>query len=242
MRKFIAAAAIVAGAAITAACTAGHAEGAGPDVSRSYQVGNFDRIEVAGPYDVTVRTGANPSASARGPEKMIEHMVVEVKDGRLMIHSRDTRGFNFHWGRSGNVEVTVTVPQLAGAEIAGSGDIRVDHVRGDHFAGEVGGSGSLTLGAVEVKSLKLAIGGSGDIKAGTGSSRMAEYEIEGSGDIDAGGLTARAAKVSIAGSGSTRAHATETANVSIMGSGDVDISGGARCSIDKSGSGDVRCS
>jgi hypothetical protein len=234
---------IVLAAVASAGCGRSHAENGGPTVSRDYQVGNFDRIEVAGPYNVQVHTGAAASASARGPEKMIERLVVEVKDGKLLIHSQENRGFNFHWGsHRGNVELSVTVPQLSGAAIAGSGDIAVDNVSGDQFAGEVGGSGSISLGAVEVKSIKLSIGGSGGIKAGAGSSQMAEYEIAGSGDIDAGGLAVRQAKVSIAGSGNARANASGTAEVNVMGSGDVEISGGAKCQVNKAGSGDVRCS
>lgn len=242
MRPFIAAA-VIAAAAATAACGNAAQESAGPTVSRNYQVGNFDRIEVAGPYNVQVRTGSAPSASARGSEKMIERMIVEVKDGKLQIHPRENGGFNFHWGSgNGHVDLVVTVPQLAGASIAGSGDISVDHARGDEFEGEVGGSGTITLGTVEVKSLKLSIGGSGDIKASSGTAESLDYSIAGSGGIDTGGLTAQDAKVSIAGSGSAKARATGTAQVSVMGSGDVDISGGAKCQVDKAGSGDVRCS
>jgi len=242
MRILLAAAAIAAVAA-TGACSQGRAENPGPTVSRDYQVGSFDRIEVSGPYEVEVRTGAAPSASARGPEKMIERLVVEVRDGKLQIRSKEDKGFNFHWGSNrGHVELTVTVPQLSGAAISGSGDIAVDHVRGDQFEGAVGGSGSLSLGDVEVKSIKLSIGGSGDIKAGSGSAQSADYAIAGSGEIDAAGLTAQNAKVSIAGSGDARARAIGTADVSIMGSGDVEVSGGAKCKVDKAGSGDVRCS
>lgn len=242
MRKSIAAVLVTAAAIATAGC--GH-DGAssGPTTSRNFQVGSFDKIEVAGPYTVQVRTGAGPSASARGPQEMVEHVVVEVKDGTLEIHPRDNHGFSFHWGnRDGHVEVAVTVPALSAAAVAGSGDVAVDHVRGDAFDGDVAGSGSVTLGSVEVKELKLSIGGSGDIKAAAGTAQSAEYEISGSGGIDAGGLTAEKAKVSIAGSGSAKARATGSAEVSIAGSGDVDISGGAKCKIDKVGSGDVRCS
>ena len=38
---------------------------AGPNVSASIQVGGFDQLEVAGPYDVEVRTGGAPSVSAQ---------------------------------------------------------------------------------------------------------------------------------------------------------------------------------
>ena len=238
MRKSLAA---VAAASVLAGCQVHAKEGA--TVSRNYQVGNFRQVEVAGPYDVEVRTGGNPGVSARGSEKLLERTVVEVRGDRLIIHPENNHGFfHFGWGNHGKASFTVTVPQLAGASIAGSGDIRVDRVTGPRFEGEVAGSGGLSVTRMEVQSLKLSIAGSGGIKAGAGKAQSAEYEIAGSGDVEAGAIQTQQLKVSIAGSGGVRAHSSGTANVSIMGSGDVDVAGGARCSVSKQGSGDVRCS
>jgi len=241
MRKSIAAA-IVAATAATTACQA-HDGGPGPTVSRNYQVGNFQQIEVAGPYDVTVRTGGNPGVSAQGSQKLLDKTIVTVQGDKLVIHPQEHHGFSlFHFGTRGNAKFVVTVPQLAGATIAGSGDIHVDHARGASFEGTVAGSGGLDVADVQVQSLKLSIGGSGSAKAVAGKAMSSDYSIGGSGDIDAGGVQAQQAKVSIAGSGSIKANATGTADVSIMGSGDVDVSGGAKCTISKAGSGDVHCS
>jgi hypothetical protein len=240
MRKSIAAA-VIAASAVTSACHA-EASGSGATISRNYQVGNFQTIEVAGPYDVEVRTGGNPSVSGQGSEKLLERTVVEVRGDRLVIRPEEHGWFNFGWGSHGKANFTVTVPQLSGAKIAGSGDIRVDHVKGNSFEGEVAGSGGLNVATMDVQSLKLSIAGSGGVKAGTGRAQSAEYEIAGSGDVDAGAIQAQQAKVSIAGSGGVRAHASGTADVDIMGSGDVDVSGGAKCSVTKAGSGNVRCS
>jgi hypothetical protein len=185
MRKAIAAAVIAASAA-TSACGRAHSEDGGPTVSRSYQVGSFDQIEVAGPYNVQVRTGANPSVSAQGSQKMIEHLVVEVRDGKLKIHPERQKGwFHTGWNFHGKVDLTVTVPQLRGASIAGSGDIKVDQVKGDSFEGEIAGSGGLDVGALDVQTLKLAIAGSGGTKVASGRAQNAKFEIAGSGDIDA---------------------------------------------------------
>ena len=242
MRKSIAAA-VIAASAVTAACGRSNAEDGGPTVSRSYQVGSFDQIEVAGPYNVEVRTGSNPSVTARGSEKLIEHMVVEVRGGTLEIHSERKKGwFKTGWNFRGKVDLVVTVPQLRGATIAGSGGIKVDQVRGDTFEGTVAGSGGLDLGALDVQRLKLAIAGSGAVKAASGKAQNASFDIAGSGDIDAKGLQAQDADVSIAGSGNVAANATGSADVSIMGSGDVNITGGAKCKISKAGSGNVHCS
>ena len=239
MRKLIAAAVVCASAS---ACGQGHAEDGGATTSRNYQVGNFQQIEVAGPYNVEVRTGTNPSVSGRGSEKLLERTVVEVRGDKLVIHPEEHHSWFGGWSTRGNANFTVTVPQLRGAAIAGSGDIKVDRVQGPSFEGAVAGSGSLSIASMDVQSLKLDIGGSGGVKAGSGKAQTAEYSIGGSGDVDAGAVAAQKLKVSIAGSGGVRAHSSGTADVSIMGSGDVEIAGGAKCSVSKMGSGSVRCS
>lgn len=232
---------IAAAAISVAACGEARSENGGPVVDRDYQVGSFDRIELAGAYDANVTTGGSPSVHARGNQKAIEDLEVEVKDGVLTIKPK--KKMNWGWGsRHGKVALTVTVPSLRGAELAGSGDIRINRVIGDSFAGAIAGSGNLKVDQVEVGSLKLAIAGSGNASAGTGRAKTAEYDIAGSGGIDAKGVAVETASVSIAGSGDVGAQASNTASVSIMGSGDVDLTGGAKCTVSKAGSGNARCS
>ena len=241
MRKSLAA--VIAASAAVSGCHAHEDEGGGAAVSRNFQVGNFQQIEVAGPYDVEVRTGGNPSVSAQGPERLLERTDVAVEGDKLVIRTQHHGGW-FHFGFSshGNVHFVVTVPQLSGADLTGSGDIKVDKVQGQSFDGSVTGSGDLNLTNVEVQALKLSITGSGDVKAGAGKAQSAEYGITGSGNLDAGAIDSPVIKASIAGSGDLRAHGSGTANIDIMGSGDAYISGGAKCSVSKMGSGEAHCS
>lgn len=232
----------VLAAAALAGCHAHGEEGGGATVSRNYNVGDFQQIEVAGPYDVEVRTGSKVSVAAQGSEKLLERTEVKVEDGKLVIRP-EHRGGWFHWGWSthGDAHFIVTVPQLTGAEIAGSGDIRVDKVAGQDFTGTVAGSGSIDLASLAVQQLKLSIAGSGDMKA-AGTAQSAKYDIAGSGDIDAANVQTQALEATIAGSGGIKAHASGNANISIMGSGDVDVTGGAKCNVSKAGSGNAHCS
>lgn len=242
MRTAIAAG-ILAVAVSVAGCARDRAETAGPEVERNYQVGGFDKIELAGAYEATVRTGAAPSVHAKGGENVLERLVVEVEDGTLKVYPKRRNGLHWGgWGKGGKIELAITVPALRAAELAGSGGLRIDRVTGDSFEGGVAGSGNINVERVEVGRLKLGIAGSGNANAGSGTARTVEYEIAGSGGINAGGISAEDAEVSIAGSGDVVAHATRTATVEIAGSGDVEVRGGAKCSVSKAGSGDVRCS
>ena len=52
---------------LASACHVGgnaEARDAGPAANRTYQVGAFDRIAVAGPYEVSVATGGEPGRAA----------------------------------------------------------------------------------------------------------------------------------------------------------------------------------
>ena len=90
MRKSIAAAVIAASAA-TSACGHSREEDGGPAAARNFPVGAFTEIEAAGPYDVTVTTGSAPSVSAKGPQKVLDHMVVEVAGGKLRPFGRHVK-------------------------------------------------------------------------------------------------------------------------------------------------------
>lgn len=243
MRKSIAAA-VLAASATTSACARAHAdEDGGATISHRYPVGNFQQIEVAGPYDVDVRTGGSPGVVATGSEKLLQRTIVEVKGDTLVIRPEQQKGwFQTGWSSRGKANFTVTVPNLKGAAIAGSGDVKVDRVQGERFEGNIAGSGGIEVGAIEVQALKLSIAGSGGVRARSGKAQTADYDVAGSGDVDAGAIQTQQAKVSIAGSGNVKARAAGNADVSIMGSGDVEIVGGAKCSVSKAGSGSVRCS
>ena len=242
MRKPLAIALVAAAALAASACTHERTEDAGPMGAKDFAVGNFTRLTVAGPYEVTVRTGGQPSVSAKGPQNVLDRMVVEVDGDELEIRPEKKNGWSgVRWRGSDKVTLEITVPMINEATIAGSGGVRIDKLSGNKFEGTVAGSGDLDLGAVDVGELEVSLAGSGSLRA-AGKARTAEYSIAGSGDIEAAGLTSEMLRVSIAGAGSVRANATKAGSVTIMGSGDVTVTGGAKCDVKKMGSGDVNCS
>ena len=238
MRKFIALAVLAGTAFASAACAAKAEVDPGPMSARDYAVGDFKRIESAGAFDVTVRTGAAASVRAEGPQNILDRLEVKVEGDQLVIRTKGGRSFNF--GRSKPVKVAVTVPELRGATIAGSGNLSVDRVAADDFKATIAGSGNLSLPQVRARSLELEIAGSGSGSI-AGQTEEARYSIAGSGEVDASKLQSRDVRLTIAGSGSINAHANGTVRGEIMGSGDARISGGAKCSVDKMGSGSIVC-
>ena len=207
---------------------------------RDFQVGAFDRVELAGSQNVIVKVGGAPSAYAEGDTGLLERLEVKVENGVLRIGQKKGK-WSFGWSKDhAPITVHVSAPSLKGAEVAGSGDMKIDTVQGDEFAASIAGSGELEVASLRAKSTSFSIAGSGGVSA-AGAAETTDISIAGSGDVRVGGLEVKRAKVSIAGSGNVEARAMETADISIMGSGDAVIAGTAKCNVSKMGSGDARC-
>jgi hypothetical protein len=211
--------------------------GSGSGSQRTYQVADFSGVELAGSDDVDVRVGTGFSVRAEGDSSELDNLKIEKNGDTLSI---GRRGHNFQWGNHKSVKVYVTMPRIAAASLAGSGDMTIDHVEGDMFKGNGAGSGTLTLGSVAVQNASFSLAGSGSVTV-SGTTNSLKADIAGSGDIDGGSLKASSADISIAGSGSVTAQVNGQAKISIMGSGDVDLGPNAHCTTSKMGSGTVRC-
>ena len=224
-----------------AACSASAREGsadAGPSASRSFAVSDFTGVDLRGSDDVEVKIASSFSVRAEGPQKVLDRLEIE-RDGDTLRIGRKSDGM-WHWGNDRGARIFVTMPRIASAKLAGSGDMTIGRVEGQSFSASTTGSGNIRIATLTVPSVSLSVAGSGDIDA-SGQGDKVDINIAGSGEVQARGLKARSASVSIAGSGAAVADVAGPATVSIMGSGDVDLGPGATCRTTKMGSGDVRC-
>jgi hypothetical protein len=226
--------------ALALAACGGAALAQGASVERSYRVGSFDSVGVAGASLVVVHVGGPLSVVARGPAETLDRMEVVVEHGSLQIRPRREFRNHFDWSRLRPATYRVTVPRLVGASLAGSGDMRVDRAEGNRFDASVAGSGDLDIAGLQVGRAAFSMAGSGNLTA-HGRAARADLSVAGSGNVNARGVTARTAAVSIAGSGTAELTAEDTVDVSIVGSGDADIAGGAHCTVTRIGSGHARC-
>ena len=226
-------------AAIAPAVAAEEIVGQQQGAATVYRVDGFDSVGLATAASVEVRVGPTWSVQAYGPPEALAALRVG-RDGRaLRLRPRDG------WRKSQRdldrkVRVVITLPQLAGASVAGSGNMVVDRVAGSQVRGAVSGSGSLAFGTLAAEEFTAAIAGSGRIVA-AGSARRLTVRNSGSGDFRAPGLRSTGATISVAGSGSVRTIVQGPATVSLAGSGAVDLGRDAQCSVKRAGSGRVTC-
>lgn len=205
--------------------------------TRSFQVADFTGVSLRGADDVEVRTGNNFAVTAEGDSALLDRLEIRKDGDTLRVGRKDG---DWKWGGGKGAKVTVTMPRLVSADVAGSGNMTVDRAEGD-FDGSIAGSGNLSIAQLRGGKADLSVAGSGDLKVAAGEASEIDLSIAGSGDIDAPGMRAARGDLSIAGSGNIRAQITGEADISIVGSGNVDLTGGAKCSVSKMGSGEARC-
>ncbi len=183
---------------------------------KTIETEEFTSIGLGLPVTVHVMKGAH-KVEVEGPADAIDKMVIETKKGSLNIE-RDEKLRS--WKGSG-VIVYVTMPNISGLAIGGSGSIIVK----DEFN--------------EMGDLGLSIGGSGDIEI-AGKAKNVKVSIAGSGDVKATGLSGNKCDVSIAGSGDAKVGEMKALEVSIAGSGDVGYKGEPKVTKSVVGSGNVK--
>lgn len=219
--------------AFAAAAPAGAAE-------RRYSVTDFDRVQVDGPYRVTLKTGLASHARAEGSQQALDHLSVEVQGGILRVRRNRSAWGGYPGEGAGPVTVELTTRDLRTAAVVGSGSLEVDKVRGLRVDLSVSGNGRLSVGAVESDNLLVGLLGGGRI-ALAGRTKQLRATVQGSGDLAASGLRADDAQITSDTAGNVAVAVARTAKVTATGPGDVEIIGSPTCNLEAKGSGQILC-
>lgn len=204
-------------------------------------VGNFDFIAMNISGKVYVTQGNKNEVIIEAEEDDLENIRTEVRSGRLSISTRDRGGW-FSWGDGldGKVNIYITVKDLRGVSVSGSGDvISRGVIKGEDFETSISGSGDIEI-ELDVRRVESKITGSGNIEL-KGSAQRARLGISGSGKYFAEELKVDDYEVSISGSGRASINTNGELDVRISGSGSVYYSGNpSGVNTNVSGSGRVR--
>lgn len=215
-------------------CSAQRVKGSGNVISESRQLPEFREIRLEGQGKVALTQGNQSSLEVTTDDNILPFIETEVKNGKLVI-SRE-KGKNL---RPTKLNFTITVKDLEGISIAGSGDVSCNNkLVSDDFYAKISGSGDITL-SVDTAHLESDISGSGSIYL-SGSANSYDATITGSGDVDAFDLRARESSVVITGSGNCRVSIADKLRAKITGSGDVLYKGHPQVNKTITGSGSVK--
>ncbi len=193
-------------AGLAALCIAGVADAKDKDrVTQNYDLTGFDRIEIAGVYDLDVRVGPDFSIELSGEREEMERVEASVENGVLYLEKskRKKMGFGFK-DRDETIDATITLPSLTALEISGVVDGRITGIDADEFSLDLSGVGDITL---------------------DGECGSLDADVSGVGDLDARALECASVEVDVSGVGDASVFASEEVDAEVSGMGDIDVYG-----------------
>ena len=192
----------------------GKINGEGPLIKKELKVDDFNKLGLAVGGRIYLSKGNTQKVEVEGQENIINNIETDVDNGKWSIEFdqkvRDYKQLTFY----------ITVPEITGLSIAGSGKITTN----DTFD--------------KTSKMDMSIAGAGTIEF-NGSTSELKVSIAGSGTVKAEDLKAENCKVSIAGSGDSYVHVDGQLKVSIAGSGDVRYKGSPSVKSSIAGSGNI---
>ncbi len=196
----------------------------------------FSRVSFGIPGNLQISIGKEFSVVLEGDRDDIEEVSTRLSDDKLVIRYKNLRFLT-----NDEVNVYITVPELNGLDLSGSGKAEViDPVRSESLDLLVSGSGRLITSEVNVQNLGCKISGSGNITIGGGKVSDAEVFISGSGSMNGDAVNVESMEVNVSGSGNCSCFVTGSLEANVSGSGNVYYTGNPDVEVKISGSGHVR--
>jgi hypothetical protein len=207
---------------------------------RRFTVTGFERVQVEGPFAVTLAVGKAPGAVATGSTAALDRLSITVEGRTLRIRPNRSA-----WGAppapgEGGVAIALSTHELSAAIVNGSASLQIDRAKAMRFDLSLSGSGRIALNEVQVDRLNLQLLGAGGIAVG-GSAKQLRATVTGQGNLDGAKLVADDADLTADTSGAISFAARRSAKVAASGAGDVTITGTPACTLSGFGAGRVRC-
>jgi hypothetical protein len=216
------------------------ASGFSKDISIEKETRNvtgFTKVNFGIAGDLYISIGSEFKVVLEGEKSLLDEIETEVSGSKLVIKNE-----NWHFHSNGKVTVYITMPELTGLGVSGSGKAEIkDAIKAEDLDFSVSGSGRILTADLALGKLNVGISGSGDVViGGSGEAKNADVSISGSGNYSGETLKIGNADFSISGSGSCKCNVTDNLEASVSGSGTITYSGSPKIDARVSGSGRVK--
>ncbi len=181
--------------------------------SRSFNVSEFSKVSVAGPYHVRLTQGSRHQVNVIGPEKEIRRMDINVRGDELVIEYEDKviNLFDDHEP----VLIQISVPNLNSLVLAGAIKADVSLPNADVLDLELAGA-TKALIDVRARTIRADIAGASNTQF-VGTTNRFELDATGACKINASNL--RANDVIVEATGATKANVYATSSITAEAAG-----------------------
>jgi hypothetical protein len=202
--------ALLAVALLVSACSV--TKGSGQVVTETREVSGFSKVELSGSAELTIEKTGTESLSISAEDNLLPQLTSDVSGDTLILGTKPNTSIL----PTKPITYSVTVKDLTGIAVSGSGTVRVSNLMTNSLTTKISGSGTITV---------------------SGGVNDQDVDISGSGRYQAEQMTSKAVKAQISGSGTASVLAADLLDVKISGSGTLTYSGNPQVTQEISGSG-----
>ncbi|MGD8856573.1 MAG: DUF2807 domain-containing protein, partial [Chloroflexota bacterium] len=133
--------------------------GSGNVITEEREVSGFDKVRVDGSGNVEIVQGDGESLVIEAEDNIMSSIESRVEDGVLILSEKP----NINTLLTKPIRYTVSMIDVAGLEIDGSGDINADSLDVSILSLSISGSGNINIAELDADSINASINGSGNI-------------------------------------------------------------------------------
>lgn len=209
-------------------------KGSGEVITKSFEVGDFDRLIFSGIGKIIIVQGEETSLEVEAESNVIDALKINTSAGRLEIGFKSrfinvipTKDIVFH----------LKVKDLKKINLSGAGIIECDNLNVESLSVDSSGVGSIKIN-ITASDLEIGISGAGKVNL-SGEVDTQQLNISGVGSYDAKELVSKDCEISISGAGRAVVNATQTLDIEMSGVGKVDYVGNPSITQNVSGAGSI---
>jgi len=209
-------------------------KGSGKIVTKSFEVGDFDKLTFSGIGKIIIEQGEETSLEVEAENNVIDALKINTSASELEIGFKSrfinvipTKDIVFH----------LKVKDLKEVSISGAGSIECDNLIVESLSLDSSGVGSVKINIL-ASDLKIGISGAGKVNL-SGKVDTQQLDISGVGSYDAKELVSKDCEISISGAGKAVVNATQTLDIEMSGIGKVDYTGNPSVTQSVSGAGSI---
>lgn len=157
---------------------------------------SFDQIDVGGAFEVTLVNGEPQKVEVEAKEKVINQIITEVKDGKLLISSNRISS-------NTPLNIYITVPALTRLVAHGAADVSGENaIKSDMLSIDVSGASSVEL-SLDVVTLSTEASGAADLEL-SGKAQQHSTIVSGAASVDARELETLTTDADVSGAGTAK--------------------------------------
>jgi hypothetical protein len=206
--------------------------------TESRTINNFDEVELGLAGDVYITKSDVYSVQIEASDNLHDIIQTKVSGSELEIDLKNNKCLK---GNT-NIKVYITMPELAGLSVSGSGGVYVSSFFDSNSMDiDISGSGEIEMDSLKVNTFEANISGSGEMLIhGIDTCQNQELNISGSGKFRGYDMLTNNSDIDISGSGNCEVNVIESIKARISGSGKVTYKGSPAIDSNISGSGSIQ--